>query len=104
MATNNIISQVQSLERKGDVIVAEVAVMGPVGLESTMRQRARGRALLASSILRTTYETVTDIPMGKINRLTQVADSRKGPEVEFDRVPILDKLLQKRVFTVEVNR
>lgn len=97
-------SQVQSLERTPQYVEVEVAVMGPIKLTSTMRQRARGRALLASGILETTYATVTDIPMGEINRLTEVTSTRKGPEVEFDRVPVLDKLLQKRVYTVRVNR
>ena len=104
MVTNDVISQVQSLERRPDKVIVEVAVMGPIKLESTMRQRARARALLASGVLKTTYETVTDIPMGEINRLTEVTATRRGGDVEFDRVPVLDKLLQKKVFTVEVNR
>lgn len=97
-------AQVQSLERKANVVVVEVAVLGPVKLESTMRQRARARALLASGVLRTTFETATDVPMGEVNRLTKVTDTRSGEDVEFDSVPVLDKLLQKKVFTVEVNR
>lgn len=104
MPDTDIIPQVQSLERRGDVVRVEVAVLGPVGVEAGMRNRARGRALMASGVLPTTYETVTDIPMGEINRLTKVKSSRKDSDIEFDSVPVLGKLLQTRVYTIDVNR
>jgi len=99
----DIISQVQSLERRPDTVEVEVAVTGPVNLEASMAQRARARALIAAGILPTSIETVTDVAMGDIKRLTEVMDSRPGRNVTMD-VPILGKLLQTKVFTIHVNR
>lgn len=100
----DIVTQVQSLSRKGEYVEAEIAALGPIKLESGMRTRARGRALMAAGVLPTTYETIVDIPMGEINRLTEVKSERPGEDVEIDAVPVLDKLLQTKVYTIHVNR
>lgn len=104
MPNTDIISQVQSLERRPDVVVVEVAVTGPIKLEASMRQRARARALTAAGVLPVTFDTVTDVAMGDINRLTEVTSTRDGSDVKMDSVPVLGKLLQTKVFTIEVNR
>lgn len=104
MPDTDIISQIQSLERKGDAVEVDVAVTGPTKLETTMKQRARGRALAAAGVLPTTYSTIRDIPMGEIQRFTEVTDTKPGDDVTIDSVPVLGKLLQTKVFTVKVNR
>lgn len=100
----DIVTQVQSLSRKGDVVVVKVAALGPVKLEQGMKTRARARALLAAGVLPASYDTVMDLPQGEINRLTKVTSERTGEDVEFDSIPVLGKLLQKKVYTVEVSR
>lgn len=100
----DVVSQVQSLERKGDKVVVEVAALGPVNLEDLTKQRARARALMVAGVLPTTFDTVKDIPMGEIQRLTEITGDRSGEDVTFDSIPVLGKLLQKRIYTIEVNR
>ena len=102
-ASRDIISQVQSLKRRPDAVIVEVAVTGPVNLEASMAQRARARALIAAGILPTSVDTITDVAMGEIKRLTDVTGSRPGEDVKMD-IPVLGKLLQTKVFTIEVNR
>lgn len=104
MTDTDIVAQVQTLKRKGDYVRVEVAVTGPVGLSSSMKQRARARALMAAGVLQTSYDTILDIPQGEINRFTRVSGEREGDDVTIDAVPILGKLLQTKVYTIQVNR
>lgn len=104
MPDTDIISQVQSLSRNPSYVEVKVAVTGPAKMETTMKQRARARALATAGVLPTTYSTIRDIPMGEIQRLTEVTNTEPGDDVSFDSVPVLGKLLQSKVFTIKVNR
>lgn len=101
---DNIATQVQSLERNPNFVRVEVAALGPANLDQMMRQRAKARALLVAGLGEASYETIKDVAVGDIKRLTKITDTASGDEVEFDRVPVLDGLLQRKIYTVRVNR
>lgn len=106
--SNDIISETQTVEKRPDRLVIEVAVRGPLGLDQAMKTRARGRALLTSGVLPTTIDTVEDIAMGDIKRLTRISSISKGTsdEIKFvgKEIPVLGKILETKVVTVVVNR
>lgn len=104
MSNTNIIAQVQWLERKGDVVEVGMAATGPIKMEDLMEKRARGKALLVAGVLDASINTIKQIPKGETERLTEVKSVKPGEDVEIDSVPILGKLLQTKVYVIEVQR
>lgn len=103
----DIISETQSMERRGDKQIIEVAVRGPVGLDEVMQLRARARALLSSGVLSTTVDAVGSVATGDIQRLTDIRSIRPATrDVQFsgDGVVSLGTLLETKIVTVEVLR
>lgn len=103
----DIISEVQSMERRGNEMIVEVAVRGPVGLDQLKELRARGRAILASGAVPSFVDTVSDIPSGMVRRMTRVQSTNERPtNVEFagQEIAVLEKLLTTEVITVAVRR
>lgn len=99
-----IVAEQRSARREGDSTVVEMEVTGVVGeiTDVAMRGRARGRALLESGVLDTAYNTVADIPAGKIQRMTEIVDEREA-QMQTTYVPVLGTLTMTKVYTVVVN-
>jgi hypothetical protein len=107
----DIITEPQTIERRGDKMIVDVAVRGPLGMDQAMKLRARARALLAVGMVPTVVDTIGDVPMGRVSRLTEVRSVRRdvvdtASDLNFvnEEVPVLGKLLQTKIITIAVNR
>lgn len=108
MSDDNIVSAVQSMEKRGDAMIVDVAVRSPINTPSLTKElRAQARALLASGTLPTAKESISQLAMGEVERWTQVQSSRPAEQDEGvfdDPVPVLGKLLETKIYKVKVIR
>jgi len=107
----DIITEPQTVERRGDKMIVDVGVRGPLGMDQAMKLRARARALVTVGMVPTVVDTIGDVPMGRVSRLTEVRGVRREvmdtpSDVNFvgEEVPVLGKPLQTKIITVAVNR
>lgn len=93
-----IVSETQSVTSHPDGTEVQVEVIGPRGTpEFTRSLRAKGRALIAAGVLPTTIESVKDVAVGDVQRLTK----------EIDTPPLREQrggLREATLHTIVVNR
>lgn len=103
---DSVVSKVLSIDRRGDHTIVEVRVKGV--RDKTVRDlvgkdtpnifanlRARSKALIAAGVLPSSVQTVKDVAMGDIDRLTKVVSEQEEGD---STAGVVDK-----VYTIRVN-
>lgn len=107
----DLISNIQSITRENedDNPIVEVEVIGPKIVPDGLKElRARARSLVAIGAVATTTDTVVDVTVGEVDRLTKTIDGPIRTDVDPNVFPVvgdrIESQLEAVTYKIEVNR